>query len=47
MLWGLSLPGLWFLSIVKWAEQRRISELKILKDEIPENLEVIQRIVKK
>jgi len=39
MLWGLALPGLWFLSIVKWAEQRRISELKILKDEIPENLE--------
>jgi len=37
--WGLALPSLWFLSVVKWSEQRRESELKVLRDEIPEHLE--------
>jgi len=38
--WGLALPSLWFLSVAKWNDQRKESELKVLKDEIPEHLEV-------
>ena len=39
LTWGLALPSLWFLSVAKWNDERKESELKVLKDEIPEHLE--------
>ena len=45
LAWSVSLPGLWFISVVKWAEQRREEELNVLSDEIPENLEVYSLII--
>ena len=39
-MWVLATPGLWFISVAKWAEKRRKEEVDQLRYVVPRNMEV-------